>query len=144
MFVNICWLVNTSEYIEECHLWIHPYFSSSAQHVLFILLGWFVRWEASGHTAAVLYNANYRICSKQHVAVLCKSNLAFSQSILLKSMRCIYTIVPTQLKLGRISILFYQRDQISIWLSIAVYTFPMCMFTLLTVDEILLLRYGSK
>ena len=27
----------------------HPYFSSNAQHVfLFILLGWFVRWEAIG------------------------------------------------------------------------------------------------
>ena len=29
-------------------------FFTSAQHVLLILLGWFVRWEVSGHTATVL------------------------------------------------------------------------------------------
>ena len=37
--------------IGECRLWAHPYFSSSA-HVLFILLGWFMRWKASDHRAA--------------------------------------------------------------------------------------------
>ena len=29
-------------------------FVFSAQHVLLVLLGWFVRWEVSGHTAAIL------------------------------------------------------------------------------------------
>ena len=44
----------------ECCLWVCPYFSSSSQHVLFILLAWFVRLEVSGHTAAVLKNFNLK------------------------------------------------------------------------------------
>ena len=45
-----------------------------------------------------------------------------------------------QLKLGRIPILFYQKDLISI-LSIAVHGYPTSMLTSLLVDEILLPRY---
>ena len=46
------------------------YLTSSALHVLFIFLGWFVRWEVGGRTV--------RICWKQHGAFLCSSHQAFS------------------------------------------------------------------
>ena len=42
------------EPMREPSLWVDLYFYSSAQHVLFILLWWFVRWEASVYTATVL------------------------------------------------------------------------------------------
>ena len=54
-------------------------FASPTLHVLFILLGWFLRWEVSGRTAAVLWDATSKICSRQHVASLYSSHLAFSQ-----------------------------------------------------------------
>ena len=40
--------------IGERRWWVRPRFSSSVQHVEFFSLGWFVRWEVDGHTAAVL------------------------------------------------------------------------------------------
>ena len=60
-----------------------------------------------------LYNcyslsAASRICSKQHVAFLYSSHLAFSLCVLLASRWCIHTVVLTQPELGRNSILFYQ------------------------------------
>ena len=38
-----------------------PCFSSSALHILFILLGWFLRWQVSGHTVVVFWGAASRI-----------------------------------------------------------------------------------
>ena len=52
----------------EYHLWIWPFFSSTAKYVLLIFLGLFLRWEISGHTTAVLEIPASRICSKQHTA----------------------------------------------------------------------------
>ena len=46
-----------------------------AQHILFLLLGWFVRWETSGHIAGTLLGATSRICSKQHIVFLCSTQL---------------------------------------------------------------------
>ena len=40
--------VNELESITERRLWIRPCFSSSAPQILFVLLEWFMRWEASG------------------------------------------------------------------------------------------------
>ena len=53
------------------------------QHVLLILLGCFMRWEASGSTATVLWDATARICSKQHATSLNGPHLAFSPGNLL-------------------------------------------------------------
>ena len=53
-------------------------FSSNTQHVLFVLLGWFVRWEVNADIATFLLVAASRIGSKHHVAFLCSSHLAFS------------------------------------------------------------------
>ena len=70
------WCVHVLESIEKRHLSVRSNFSSSAQHVLFALLG-LVRWEASGRTAAVLWRTFSRICSKQRVAFSYSSLLAF-------------------------------------------------------------------
>ena len=39
----------------ESLLWVCPYFSSSVLHVLFVLFGWFWRWEVDGCITAVLW-----------------------------------------------------------------------------------------
>ena len=39
--------------IEECRFWVSPCFFSSVPFVLFVLLGWFVRWEVSGHQGSI-------------------------------------------------------------------------------------------
>ena len=41
--------------IGERRLWVRRYYSSSVLHVLFILFGWFQRWEVGGCTATVLW-----------------------------------------------------------------------------------------
>ena len=74
-----------SESIREHHLWIHPYIFISAQHVLFAYLGLLVRWKVSGHTAAILWGAPSRICSKEHAVSLGSSHEAFSYGISLES-----------------------------------------------------------
>ena len=63
--------------------------------------------------------------------------LLFSPGVLLKSKWCNHTVVLTWLLLKRISILFYQKDN----LSIAVHALPMHMLIWFWVDEILLPRY---
>ena len=69
------------ESTERLCLWVCPCFSSSAQHVLFVWHGWFVRWEASVSKAAVLWGAASRIRLKQYFAFLCSSHLAFSSCV---------------------------------------------------------------
>ena len=100
------------------HLWVCSYVTTSAQYILFILIEWFVRWEVSARTAASLSDtATSRTCSKQHVAFLYSSLLAFSPIASLMFRWCNHTEGPTQSQLGRIPVLFYQRDQASIWLT---------------------------
>ena len=54
------------------------------QHVLFILLGWFVRWEVSSLAA---------VCGVLVLAFLHSSRLAFSLGILSASIWCIHRVV---------------------------------------------------
>ena len=82
--------------IRERHLLVLICFSSSAHHVLFVLLGLFVRWEASSRTATVLWSVTSRILSKQHIAFLGSSHLAFSQCILSASTWRIHIAILTQ------------------------------------------------
>ena len=70
--VSPCCLADTGTSMWECHLWISAYFSSSAQLVLFVLLGWFVRWKVIGCPGAAS-----RVCSKHHIGFLFSSYLAF-------------------------------------------------------------------
>ena len=39
-----------SDSVRKHHLCVRPYFFSSVQHDLFVLLGWFMRWEVIGRT----------------------------------------------------------------------------------------------
>ena len=43
---------------ERCLL-IRPCFFGSVPYILFVLLGWFVRWEVSGHVGCPLENVAY-------------------------------------------------------------------------------------
>ena len=85
------------------------------QRVLFVLLGWFVRWKTGGYTVAVLRGVASRIYSKQDAASLCSSHRAFPLCISLVFRCGIHTVVPTLPHLGRNPVLFYQRGQTSIW-----------------------------
>ena len=102
-------------------------------------LGWFVRWEVNGRTAAL------RNCSKQH-ASLCSSYLAFSLCLLLKSNWCNHTVVLTLVCLWRNPILFYQLSDFHmvVNLSIAVHALLIHLVTSFSVDEILLPRYMNR
>ena len=121
----------------------YEYVSKTAWHLVFIEPGWFMRWEVSGHTAVVLLNAASRVCLRQPAVSLCSFYAAFSPSVSIKIKRCNYSAVLTRLQRGRNPILFYQRLYFHIIdnLSIAVHIFPMRMFTSLSADKILLLRY---
>ena len=112
LLVGQQWHIHVSLSTREQRLWVLPYFSSSAPNVLFVVLKWILRWEVSGHTAAVLWEVASRIYSKQYVAFLRSFCLAFSPSVSLASRRCIYTVVVTRSLLERNPVLFHQ---ISIW-----------------------------
>ena len=98
MYVSPCWSANIGTSMCRRTLLLY-YFPSSALHVLFFLLGWFERWEASGCTAVVLLGVASRICSKQHIAFLRSSHLALSSVVSLESQRCYRTVVLTWLLL---------------------------------------------
>ena len=139
------WYVHVLEFTGECHLWVHSCFFSIAQHTLlvfFVLLGWFVRWEVSGWTAAVLTGGAFRICSKQHLAFLC--NLAFFFQVFHRSPGVAtiqlywhsYNLEHSRFILSKRST-FHVIDN----MFIAVHTFSMYMLTSLSVDETLLPCY---
>ena len=54
LLVDQHWCVHTLKSIGERSSWVRPCFISNLLHVLYVLLGWIVRWEVSGHTATVL------------------------------------------------------------------------------------------
>ena len=71
------------------------------------LVGWFSRWVVGGRTAAVLWDAAFRICSIQPVAFLCNCRQAFFPYSWSRSIWCIRIVVLTPSQLGKNSILFY-------------------------------------
>ena len=99
LLVSKYWCIPVQESIREHYLYIHPYFTCRA---LFIFLGWFVRWEVSGCTYALLLDAASRIYLKQHLAFLSCSYF-LPPSVSLEIRWCICTVVLTQPQLGRIS-----------------------------------------
>ena len=92
LLVGQHWHVHELGSTEERHSWVGLCFSGSVPHVLFVLHGWFLRWEVSGCTV-----------------VLCVV------PILLAFMLCTHTEVLIQPQLGRNPLLFHRIDQISIW-----------------------------
>ena len=72
-----------------------------------------VIWTSSATKTDKIVRPHFQrfvINSKQH---LC---LVFSPIVSLKTVWCNYTVVLIRLQLGRIPVLFYQRDPISIYL----------------------------
>ena len=61
LLVGQHWHIHVKGTIEH-HLWVHPCFSSSVLHVLFILFGWFLWWKVDVHIA-VSSDVASRICS---------------------------------------------------------------------------------
>ena len=90
------WCVCVWKSTRECRLWVPPYSSGCPQHVLFVILVWFVRWEVSGCTTTVLWGVASRICSEQHIPFLDSSHLAFAACISLSFKWFIDTVVLTQ------------------------------------------------
>ena len=123
---------------ERC-LWVCPYFSDSVLHVLFVLFGWFLRWEVSICTTAVLWDVTSWICS-----------------IFVQFLSSFFSIC---LVIIRVVNLCHKIDMITAWkklhfilsdksdfhmidnLSIAVLAFTRHILTSNSVDEMLLPRY---
>ena len=64
---------------------------------MIVFLDLFVWWKAGDRTAAILQGTASKIYSKQLVAFLCSTHLAFTPDVSLD----LYTVVSTQLLLGR-------------------------------------------
>ena len=113
------------------------------QHVFFMLLELFVRWEVSGSTASVLWCVTSRICSKQHSAFL--YNL-FSTSFVNIQVLHPYSSTDTATAYKKSCFILSERSSFHMInnLSVAIHAFAMCMLTLLSVDEILLSRYVNS
>ena len=68
----------------ERHLWVRVCFSSSVPYVLFVFVGWFLRWEVCGRTAIVSWGVPSRICqysSGGSIAVPVQLFLLFAQNV---------------------------------------------------------------
>ena len=74
MYISPSWLVNTIAFMYRGPgknvTYVSPCFSSSDQHILFVLLGWFLRWEVSGCTPAVLWVAVTMVYLEQYVVAI--------------------------------------------------------------------------
>ena len=119
-------------------------FSSSAQHVLFVLHRLVVRWEVSGRTTADLWDVASRICSEHHVGLLRNPYFVFF-SIRFVSFHAVHPHSSTDTNLvGKKScFILSERSHFHMidTLSIAFHAFDRYMLTSLSVDEIFLPRY---
>ena len=107
-----------------------PYFSSRAQHVLFVILRWFARWEVSGCIAAVLWDSASRMYSDEHTISKNRFDRVFSSSI---SLNCIWFNC-------RVALIRLQRFPFYFIRSIR-FPYFMRILTSLSADEILLPRH---
>ena len=119
------WLMNLSLLLKQCLTWL-------------VCLTWMVFEKGAKWTHSCCFEGiACRICSKQHVAFLCNSHLAFSPCILLTSMKC--SRIDTA-KAWKKSHFIISNFYIIYNLSIAVHAFIRLLVNLLSVDEILLLK----
>ena len=141
LLVGKCWHIHVKGSIEERHLWICLCSNNSIPQVLFVLLGWFLRWEVNGCTAVVSWGVAARICLISLVGFLCSSHLAFSQCVL--SLVHPYSSTDTTAAWKKSHSISSDRLDFHIIdsLSIAVHAFTRHILTSLSVDETLLPRY---
>ena len=83
---------------------------------------------------------------KTACSMLGSYHLAFSPNILLKSKWCSHTVVLTTTDWKNSHLIQSERSDFNMVdnLSMTVHALPICMLTLLSVDEILLLRYMNR
>ena len=120
--------------LKEPQLWVHPCFSSSILHILFVLLGLFSRWMISGRTVVVYWGVASRICSRYLRVFLLSSHLTFSFCFLIASMWKKSGIIL----LDRLDLHMIDNR------SIAVHTLSRRIFTSLSIDETLLCEYVNS
>ena len=96
----------------------------------------FLRWEVSGRTSVL-----FRIYSKQYTTSLCSSQLAI-RSVLFRVQEVQLYCNTARLKLGRITVLFYQRSgfHMAVKLSVAVPTLPTHMLTSVAISYLLKMK----
>ena len=85
------------------------------QHILFVFLGYYLRWKVGGHLDAVLWGTSSKFCLKQQLAFLHISHLAFTWKVSLETRWFNHTVVQTQSHLRRNPVLFSQRNEILLW-----------------------------
>ena len=98
--VSLCWSANTgmsmcnspSENVAYRFIFTSPAVPSMSGSSYF---EWLVRWMVHNHTAAVLWDASLRICSKQHVTFLCIFYQAFYMCISFVQMVHPYSCIDT-------------------------------------------------
>ena len=128
---------------ENVTLWVRPYFSSDPPWVLFVLLEWFLRWEARGCIAAISWSAACTICSQKHEAFLYSIYLPFSQCVSLESV--VHTYISTNTARTTKKSFFVLSKRSDFYMidsfSIAIHNITIRVLTSISVDEISLLRY---
>ena len=123
---------------EESYLWVRIYFTSSAQYVLFVLFGWFQRWEVGGLKAVVFLWCCIQDLFKIAHSILVLLHLAFSKLFVRVQVEQIYKGTDSFTVRIPVFILSESSDyHVVDNLSIAVHALPMHMLTSLLVDEIL-------
>ena len=117
---------------------------SSDQHVLFVLLGWFVKWE---YVAVELLFCKLMLpgyVQKCYVQFLSSFRLSFSPCVSFESRWPIHSVVPTQLLLGKKPrLILSERSDFHLIenLLITFLAFPIHMLRSFSVDDILLPTY---
>ena len=90
-----------------------------------------------------LWCVDYRICSKQHVAFLCRSSLDFCQCVLLVSIWCTHTVafILSKLEINLFILLDWSDFHIIDNLSMTIHGFTRRMLTSLSIDKMWLPRH---
>ena len=117
------WHLQVYRTIEQCQLWVCPFFSSSTPQVFYVLLGCFWRRKSSSFTDTVLLSGTF-LCSSQLVC--------FFMCLVSVHMVNLYSSIISSDRLA-----FYLIDNSSI----SVNAFSRHILASLSLDEILLPSY---
>ena len=149
IFLNLLFLYihfYVLESTEKCHLGGRSYFSSSAQHVVNVLIWNFVKWEVTDDIVAVLWSAFSQICSGQHESSLHNFFHFFFSKYFIK----FYEMQPfccsdTATDWKNICFILSERSDFYLIdnLSLIAHAVPLGILASFSVDEILLLSYVS-
>ena len=94
-------LVYVYETFKECRFFVWPCFSRSGLHVLFVFLGWIVRWGISGQLFFFFNLVRFPWFYQNSTIFSCVVSTELIYWILLASIWCINAVVLTQPQLER-------------------------------------------